>query len=375
MAVTAIPVPPSRSLSSRPRRLVASADASLPRAATKARLLVSIASLWCLVFFGIISLSLPPRIDEESNLTFSLHHQSGLIDHLNTTVTKKVKNKLIRRSVAEIRESLASPDAKEQAFKDESIDASATRDGEFQVGNESEPVTYHKWSDSLIWPCVNVESVLKPRATSDSHVEPRFLRALYLHNWTLDLGSDAYVAQTYTASMLQILHTAKSSFSRSLERSIPLEGKDYRVNPNKLNVYELVGIRIQIDNVTSRLEPAVDESYSIHIPHPEATSSRHSHDHWIHIHAATVYGARHGLETMKQLFNFGWVEKENDEAATPIALFTLRNATLYVKDSPAYPFRGLLIDTARHFLPLGLIHRNLQVHSLVHPQPIRFEAS
>ena len=64
-----------------------------------------------------------------------------------------------------------------------------------------------------------------------------------------------------------------------------------------------------------------------------------------------MYGARHGLETLSQLI-------------APIVtvgggagLVILNTAT--IKDSPMYPHRGLLIDTARNFLPVRAILRTI----------------
>jgi hypothetical protein len=56
--------------------------------------------------------------------------------------------------------------------------------------------------------------------------------------------------------------------------------------------------------------------------------------------AATIFGARHGLETLAQL-----VEAPAGIIAEAVSIV----------DAPVYPYRGLMIDTGRHFLPLALI--------------------
>lgn len=58
------------------------------------------------------------------------------------------------------------------------------------------------------------------------------------------------------------------------------------------------------------------------------------------ITAATIFGARHGLETLAQL-----VEAPAGVIAEAVAIV----------DAPVYPYRGLMIDSGRHFLPLTLI--------------------
>jgi hexosaminidase len=57
--------------------------------------------------------------------------------------------------------------------------------------------------------------------------------------------------------------------------------------------------------------------------------------------ACTVYGAMHGLETFAQLVGPGGAGY-----AVP---------AVEVVDFPRFHFRGLLIDTSRHFLPMGVL--------------------
>jgi hexosaminidase len=167
----------------------------------------------------------------------------------------------------------------------------------------------------------------------------------------LDFASDGR-AQNFTPSMLEILQTAQDGFNRSLGRGIPSNRDKYPINPDNLEVAVMSGIRIQIDTLTSKLDPVADESYRIHIPHPSDSS-------WIDLHSVTVYGARHGLETIKQLLKFAWIEPT--ATGEPTAVFGIHNTPLYIEDGPAYAYRGLMIDTARHYLPLTLILQNLEL--------------
>jgi N-acetyl-beta-hexosaminidase len=77
-----------------------------------------------------------------------------------------------------------------------------------------------------------------------------------------------------------------------------------------------------------------DESYQLQVD-----SSR------ISLKAPTDMGAMHGLETLLQLLQFD-------------------NKVYYfqgceINDSPRFPWRGLLIDVGRHFMPVEVIKRNL----------------
>jgi hexosaminidase len=65
----------------------------------------------------------------------------------------------------------------------------------------------------------------------------------------------------------------------------------------------------------------------------------------IALQAATDLGALHGLETFLQLLTL-------DERGT-----TVPEITIY--DEPRFPWRGLMIDSSRHFMPVSMIKRNL----------------
>jgi hexosaminidase len=81
-------------------------------------------------------------------------------------------------------------------------------------------------------------------------------------------------------------------------------------------------------------EPGEDESYSLEI---SSASAR--------IHAATPLGSIHGLQTFLQL-----VSITGDGFAAP---------AVRIQDQPRFVWRGLMIDSARHFIPLPIIKRNL----------------
>jgi hexosaminidase len=77
-----------------------------------------------------------------------------------------------------------------------------------------------------------------------------------------------------------------------------------------------------------------DESYTLEIT---ATGGK--------LTALTTLGTLHGLQTFLQL-----VDVSADGFAAP---------TVTIQDKPRFPWRGLLIDSARHFIPLEVIRRNL----------------
>src|ERR1700680_2188530 len=82
------------------------------------------------------------------------------------------------------------------------------------------------------------------------------------------------------------------------------------------------------------LELGEDESYSLVITTAGAK-----------LDAPTTLGALHGLQTLLQL-----VENGPDGFDVPV---------ITVQDQPRFPWRGLMIDVARHFIPIDVLKRNL----------------
>jgi hexosaminidase len=85
---------------------------------------------------------------------------------------------------------------------------------------------------------------------------------------------------------------------------------------------------------------AEDESYALDVTAQQAT-----------LHAPTVVGALRGLETFLQLVQSG---------RSGYAM-----AAVNVRDQPRFPWRGLMIDVARHWQPIEVIKRNLDGMALV----------
>src|SRR5580698_760691 len=77
-----------------------------------------------------------------------------------------------------------------------------------------------------------------------------------------------------------------------------------------------------------------DESYSLDVTSTGA-----------HLHAATVVGAIRGLATFYQL-----VQPEGSGFVVP---------AVSIQDSPRFRWRGLMIDSSRHFIPIDVIRRTI----------------
>jgi hexosaminidase len=72
--------------------------------------------------------------------------------------------------------------------------------------------------------------------------------------------------------------------------------------------------------------------------------------------ADTVWGALHGLETFAQLVEHSSEQRGGGGGGGGLVI----NWTpLKIQDSPRYPWRGLMIDSARHFLTVPLLERTV----------------
>jgi hexosaminidase len=83
-----------------------------------------------------------------------------------------------------------------------------------------------------------------------------------------------------------------------------------------------------------------DESYTLDVSGTDA-----------HIRAATAEGAIHGLATLAQLIQPG-----------PDGF---QVAGVHIEDRPRFPWRGLMLDVCRHWMPVEVVKRNLDAMAAV----------
>ncbi|CAF3203189.1 unnamed protein product [Rotaria sp. Silwood2] len=67
------------------------------------------------------------------------------------------------------------------------------------------------------------------------------------------------------------------------------------------------------------------------------------------VEASSVWGLLRGLETFSQLI---YINEQN---------YVVINNSVTVIDSPRFQHRGVMLDSARHFLPVPIIKKNLDV--------------
>ncbi len=96
--------------------------------------------------------------------------------------------------------------------------------------------------------------------------------------------------------------------------------------------------------------PAEDESYRLLVTPAQAR-----------VEAPTPVGLLRGIETFLQL-----VEPGRESFAVP---------ALEIRDGPRFPWRGLLIDVARHWMPLPVLQRNLDAMAALKMNILHLHAS
>lgn len=106
-------------------------------------------------------------------------------------------------------------------------------------------------------------------------------------------------------------------------------------------LYDVRSLRIVVESDNEDLQLGVDESYELFV----AKNDGHSIVGEAMIGANTVYGALRGLETFSQLCTFDYDSKS----------VVIYQAPWYVQDKPRFAYRGLLLDTSRHYYPIDVI--------------------
>ena len=125
------------------------------------------------------------------------------------------------------------------------------------------------------------------------------------------------------------LERAVERFLRQLARQTALP---LNLKPPKSPQATLV---VHTDHASKEIqEVGEDESYVLEVSSAGAKLT-----------APTPLGTLHGLQTFLQL-----VDVSSDGFAAPAVM---------IQDQPRFPWRGLMIDVARHFVPLDVLRRNL----------------
>jgi len=124
-----------------------------------------------------------------------------------------------------------------------------------------------------------------------------------------------------------------AAMARSLER---IETKTGISIPTSASANSSGALTVSVDGPGQTIQSVdEDESYSLDVS-PSG----------VRLHAASVVGAMHGLETLQQLIQ-----------ADATGYFL---PAVSIQDTPRFRWRGLMIDCGRHFMPVDVIKRTLE---------------
>jgi hexosaminidase len=126
--------------------------------------------------------------------------------------------------------------------------------------------------------------------------------------------------------------------NRAAERLIQRLETRTGVSMSELPAAQGTGTTLSVNVATASTadvpQPGVDESYTLDVDAHHAS-----------LRAKTDIGALHGMETLLQL-----AEASGDGYAFP---------GVHIEDAPRFPWRGLMLDSGRHFLPVANVLRTL----------------
>jgi hexosaminidase len=113
-----------------------------------------------------------------------------------------------------------------------------------------------------------------------------------------------------------------------------LRKKEGKVAVKRGAVAVLSTCTVSVENQNAPLGKATDESYALTVDEDGACA----------LSAATTFGALRGLESLSALAGEACV---------------VENAPVSVTDAPRFGYRGLMVDSSRHFLPVPTLERIL----------------
>jgi hexosaminidase len=128
---------------------------------------------------------------------------------------------------------------------------------------------------------------------------------------------------------------------QTLIRAKSSAAERFRGNISSMPVLSTIMVSVTTDGPTAlHLGPNTNESYTIEVKIDASTNEAVAV-----VAAPTAFGMKHGLETLAQMVK------------TPDGVICGVSATTpsTVQDQPVWPYRGLMIDTGRHYLKLATI--------------------
>ncbi|XP_044737430.1 chitooligosaccharidolytic beta-N-acetylglucosaminidase [Chrysoperla carnea] len=127
----------------------------------------------------------------------------------------------------------------------------------------------------------------------------------------------------------------------------------YCGNPCKKVAEKTLTINVHVNSSELSLSWETNEAYCLQI---STTGEQLDGKVEVSIRAETVFGIRHALETLSQLFaSYEIIDENTKEMANVLVMIS----SAQICDQPIYKHRGLLLDTARNFMSIDTIKRQI----------------
>ena len=176
---------------------------------------------------------------------------------------------------------------------------------------------------------------LWPRPTGETKIN-HDLEAFQLEDIAVKFDTPKDASEPFDETLTE----AWSIFSQYLA----VKGHSQNTGKNLKSKRSHVLVKITVLNADLTLDLKTDESYSVSINTRKGSAPRN--EVTVHVIGNTFYGARHALESLAQLITF-----DPKESCHRIP------SSVKVKDTPSYPYRGVLLDTGRNFYSVPSIKR------------------
>eukprot|EP00038_Savillea_parva_P010581 m.191273 g.191273 ORF g.191273 m.191273 type:complete len:644 (+) comp18295_c0_seq1:40-1971(+) len=172
-------------------------------------------------------------------------------------------------------------------------------------------------------------------------IATRYKKIIFIHSTDSTVTPDSPAHSHADDGPRQARHNVAETASP------PLDGTHGSASESTADAaVSLTTCNIVVQNTTEVLSLGMDESYYLQI---EAEPPR------CEITAETFVGAMYGMETLSQLV----LNEGGGLLGVTTPTYWIPDAPWHINDAPLFPYRGLMVDTSRHFLPLGTLERQL----------------
>ncbi|XP_057662875.1 probable beta-hexosaminidase fdl isoform X1 [Diorhabda carinulata] len=196
-------------------------------------------------------------------------------------------------------------------------------------------------SDSTIstYGCINNVCNLKVLKQNETQVNLESCKrdCLYSNLWPIPttVGITNLSESSFRKNHITLSVTSPNNVKKDINRAFDTF-MNYLPSSSRSDI-NLTDILIKINVSSEELRPTLqtDESYYISI-------EKNNKSVIVNIVSESYFGARHALETLSQLIWF-------DETSQNLQIYH----GVEIKDKPAFPHRGLMVDTSRNFFPIN----------------------